>query len=322
MENKNYKRKYSQLMNRDYLRTIKENDDAFYDYLDRITKIASSIFVWKNLPTSMDGEWLELCLYWYGECALVYDKQKGHINTKCATAGYLNIYGLPTQINCFSYGYQKQLPVYYGTQIGDEYSQCIHVLNNRLKIPTVVSIERFCEKLANADLTADINIRAQKTPIIVVGEESQKLTLKNLYTQYAGNSPIIFGDKDVIKLDSLKVLKTDAPFVADQIMNYKKEIWNELLTFLGINNIVTDKRERQIKDEVNSNNELININLRNSLQSRQKACDLFNKKYNLTGDKQIKVELNSDLNNVLKDVLSTVKELVPVIDESESDING
>lgn len=328
------KNKNIRLEGRDYLRTVRQNNDAFYDYLDRITKIATSIFKWKNLPDSMDGEYLELCLYWYGQASFVYDeKMGGHINLKATTGGELNIYGLPTQLCCYSYGYNKILPVYNG-EIEDvslleklykkksKYERweetCIHVLNNRLVIPTVYSIERFADRLAEADITADINVKAQKTPVLLLGTQNQVLTLKNLYNQYAGGQPVIYGDKDIINLDSIKAIKTDAPFIANDLMAYKKEIWNELLTFLGINNIVTDKRERQIKDEVNSNNELININLKNSLVARQNACDLFNKKYGLKGDKAIKVELNSDLNNVLKEVLSDVKEFRSEFNDLES----
>lgn len=317
------KRNKTKIVGRDYLRTVKENNDAFYDYLDRITKIATSIFVWKNLPDSMDGEYLELCLYWYGQACFVYDeKMGGHINLKCCTAGELNIYGMPIKLNCYSYGYNAIKRIYNG-KIDSTQSEnsdvvlfnfnkleetCIHVLNNRLVIPTVVSIERFADRLAEADITADINVKAQKTPLLLVGSQNQVTTLKQLYNQYAGGQPVIFGDKDTINLESIKAIKTDAPFIADKLMDYKKQVWNELLTFLGINNIVTDKKERQIQDEVNANNELININLKNSLITRQKACDLFNQKFNLTGDKAIKVELNSDLKNVLKEVLSDVKE--------------
>lgn len=304
----------------DYLRTVRENNDAFFDYLNRITKIASSIFIWKNLPKSMDGEYLELCLFWYGQASILKDDNKGGIiNLKCATAGDLNIYGLPTRLNCYSYGYNKVCTVYNNVDI-EGTDLCIHVLNNRMRIPTVFSIERYCDMLAEADLTSFINVQSQKTPVLLLGNKNQILTLKNLYAQYQGNAPVIFGDKDNLNLESIRVLKTDAPFVAKDIMDYKKEIWNEMLTFLGVNNIVTDKRERQIKDEVNANNELININLKNSLITRQKACEQMNKLYKLTGENEVKVELNSDLKNVLKEVLSDVRELQVDLLESDLDV--
>ena len=92
-------------------------------------------------------------------------------------------------------------------------------------------------------------------------------------------------------------------------MDYKKEIWNEALTYLGINNIMINKKERLITDEANSNNELINMNLQSFLTPRLEACKQFNKKYGLEGtDKEISVRVRSDLLNIIKKELSITKE--------------
>ena len=133
--------------------------------------------------------------------------------------------------------------------------------------------------------------------------------MENLYNQYDGNQPFIYGDKKQLNSDALKCLKTDAPFVADKIMDYKKEIWNEALTFLGINNIMIEKSERLITDEANSNNELINLNLQSYLAPRQEACRQFNEKFGLTGtDKEISVRVRSDLHNIIKNYASVVND--------------
>ena len=92
----------------------------------------------------------------------------------------------------------------------------------------------------------------------ILCKESQRLTLENMYSAYEGNRPVIFGDQDSLDINSIKSVNTNAPFIADKIMEYKKEIWNELLSFLGINNLATEKKERLITDEASSNNELIN----------------------------------------------------------------
>ena len=90
-------------------------------------------------------------------------------------------------------------------------------------------------------------------------------------------------------------------------MDYKKEIWNEALTFLGINNIMVDKKERLITDEANSNNELINLNLQSFLAPRQLACKQFNELMGWTGtDKEISVRVRSDLHNIIKEMESIV----------------
>ena len=101
-------------------------------------------------------------------------------------------------------------------------------------------------------------------------------------------------------------------------MDYKKEIWNEALTYLGINNIMIDKKERLITDEANSNNELINLNLQASLAPRQLACKQFNEKFNLTGtDKEISVRVRSDLHNIIKNNESVINDFD--IKEGEED---
>ena len=146
-----------------------------------------------------------------------------------------------------------------------------------------------------------------RTPVLILVPENQKLAMENLYVQYEGNRPVIFGDKDSLSPDSIRSIKTDAPFIADKIMDYKKKIWNEALTFLGINNIQEDKKERLITDEANQNNEVINLNLQSYLEPRQEACRQFNEKFRLTGtDKEIKVQLASDLHNLIKENESIV----------------
>ena len=184
-------------------------------------------------------------------------------------------------------------------------SEAILVMNNWERIPTASTIELFALRLYEAERACDINIKAQKTPVLLLIDENQRFTMKNIYEQYDGNTPVIFGDKNQLSMDSIKAVKTDAPFVANDIMEYKKEIWNEALTFLGVNNL-SEKRERLISDETNTNNELINLNLMSYLQPRKLACKQFNEKYGLTGDKAIDVKVRSDLDNIIKRSASVV----------------
>ena len=107
----------------------------------------------------------------------------------------------------------------------------------------------------------------------------------------------------------MKSLNTGAPYIADKVTEYKKEIWNEALEYLGINTMSIEKKERLITDEASSNNELINLNLQSFLIPRQEAARQFNELFGLTGtDKEISVRVRSDLYNVIKNELSTVKD--------------
>ena len=297
-----------------FVDSMEINDRTYTDYLNRFRRIALSMFEWVNLPKSMNSRYLELCLYFNGKAALLKTKKYGFINTKCAGTGYVNIYGLPTKLNCFSYDFNEQRDLYIGlnpVNENDEYSECILVQNNWESIPTVSSMELFAFRLYEASRVCDINITSQKTPVLLVADETQRLFLENLYQQYNGNQPFIFGDKDQLGENTIKCINTQAPYVADKITEYKKEIWNEALTFLGVNNIMLEKKERLVTDEANSNNELINLNLESFLAPRLEACRQFNEKYGLTGtDKEISVRVRSDLYNIIKKEMSTTTELL------------
>ena len=293
-----------------FIDSLLMNDLTFYDYLDRFRKVALSVFEWVNLPKTMNSMWLEKCLFYEGQATLLKDKNYGFINTKCCSDGDINIYGLPSSLNCYSFQYNTSRKLYTGLDSNtDEFEDCILVQNNWERIPTTGTIELFAYRLYEAEQTAFTNIKAQKTPVLLLVDETQRLMMENLYSQYDGNKPFIFGDKKQINQDTLKAIRTDAPFIADKITDYKKEIWNEALTFLGINNIMVDKKERLITDEANSNNELINLNLQSYLAPRQEACRQFNEKFGLTGtDKEISVRVRSDLHNIIKNAQSIVSD--------------
>lgn len=283
------------------------NDDTYIDYLERLKKIAISLFEWKNLPDSMDARFLEFCLYYTGQAALLQNEAGVLINTKACTAGDINIYELPTSINCYSVGYNKIKKVYDGfvAEGVNPEDYAVHVLNNLNRCATAYTIELFAYRLYLAQRTADINISVNKMPFIITTDENQRLTMENLYNQIDANKPAIFGDKDAISnlKQSVQVLPTNPPFIADKLIDYKKQIFNEALEFLGIN-YLSEKKERLISNEVNSNNELINLNLQSYLIPRQKAAEQFNKLFGTN----VEVKVRSDLYNIIKEQESIVSD--------------
>lgn len=275
------------------------NNKTYNDYLDRMRKICLSMFEWVNLPESCNARFLEQCLYYQGQASLLYDKDYGFLNTMASDGGYINIYGLPTEIMCYSYRFNQRRSL-YTTDIGEEKDkECILVLNNYDRVPTSYTISLFAYRLAEAQRTVDTNVKAHRTPLLITTDQKQFFTLKKMYEEYDGNTPAIFADKNVVNPDALKAIKTEAPMVIRDIMDYKREIWNEFLTFMGISNL-SEKRERMISNEIDSNNELVNLNLQALLIPRKEACKQFNEKYGLMGKKAIDVKVRSDLYNIVK----------------------
>lgn len=290
------------------------NDDTYVDFLERLKKIAISMFEWVNLPESMDARYLEMCLYYLGQAALLKNDNGIFINTKACSAGKLNIYELPTEINCYSVEFNTNKKLYDGFNF-NEFNKlepndyCVYVLNNQNRQATAWTLELFAYRLWLAQRTADTNITVNKMPFIVGVPENQRVTMENLINQIDENRPAVFGTKELASTikDDIRVLPTNPPFIADKLNDYKKEIWNEALTFLGINNL-NEKKERLISDETNSNNELINLNLQSYLTPRKEACKQFNKLFGLVGDKAIDVKVRSDLYNIIKQEESVISD--------------
>lgn len=242
------------------------NEATYGDYYKRLRLLALSIFEWENLPDSMSARFLENCLYWYGKAAIVNDDTLGIINLKCTPSEALNIYGDAIEYHCYSTGYDNTFPL----------DDMVYVRNNLEAAPTDATIQLFAQRLYEAERTIEVNIKAQKTPVIILCDEKQRLTMKNVYQKFDGNEPVIFGKKG-LDLDDIKVLRTDAPFVADKLEEYKRNVWSEALSFLGINNIMTEKKERLVTGEVDANNELIDLSAQTMLLTRQLACEQYNK---------------------------------------------
>lgn len=287
------------------------NDATYFDYLERLKKICLSLFEWVNLPSGMDSRWLERCLYYKGQAAMLYDEDfGGYINTSATAAGQINIYGIPSRINCYSYGYQSTRTTYTHNATNQKPEQgCILVMNNWERLPTASSIELFALRLYEAERATDVNIKNSKFPLLILTDDNQRLTMVNMYRQISGNEPAIFGDKNSGIESSIQVLKTDSPYIADKLMEYKKQIWNEALLFLGVNTIDVEKKERLIAAESSTNNEVTNLNLLSYLAPRKEACKLFNEKFGLTGtDKEIDVRVRSDLYNIIKEQDSVIND--------------
>lgn len=280
------------------------NSDTFMDYFHRLKRLAISRFEW-TLPDSMDERFLEECLFYNGQAALLKDENLGYINLVAANSGNLNIYNYASSYNCYSLGYSSIRKLYTGLNNEEAtLDSCILVLNNteRERMNTFETLQLFAWRLYNADRVSDVNINAQRTPVAIVTDENQNFSMKQAYADYEGNEPVIIFNKDNLSGNEIKTISTEAPMVFDKLQLYKKQIWNEALTYLGINNIQEEKAERLVTEEASANNELINLNLQSYLIPRKKACKQFNSLFN----EQIDVKVRSDIANIIKTEQSAI----------------
>lgn len=276
------------------------NNLTYTQYLNRLTELAISMFEWKNLPDTVDSRYIELHLFETGCMVYFNDDVLGDLCLDCITNGRLDVYGNPILRRAYSgyNNYQKLL----------KESNSVIIWNNYLHTNSILDVKMFARRLYNLDRIIDVNANAQKTPVLVQGTEKQRLTLLNLYKEFDGNTPFIFGDKN-LDLNVLKVLQTGAPYVCDKIYELKTQIWNEALTYLGISNINIQKKERLITDEVTRNQGGTIASRYSRLESRRQAVNKINTMFGTN----IEVNYREDFQQV---------DAVTIVDNDDADTLG
>lgn len=252
--------------------SLSMNNYTYMQYAYRLMELSISMFEWKNLPEGIDERFLEMVLFTDGHAVFFKDDELGdYLALQCLINGKLNVYRIPIKRRAFAVnGYQKQLT--------DKDS--VIIFNNMLHTNSWLDVKMFAKRLYNLDRIIDVNANAQKTPILIKGNEQQRLTLTNLYKEYDGNAPVIFADKS-LDMNALQVLSTQAPYVADKIYQLKTQIWNEALTYLGISNVSFQKRERMVSDEVTRSQGGTVASRYSRLNARRQACEQINKMFEL-----------------------------------------
>ena len=249
----------------------RNNRYTYTQYMERLVDLSVSMFEWVNVPDTIDTRFLELTLFHDGQAVFFNDEELGFLCLQSAINGRFNVYRIPIRRRAYAVnGYQRDLT--------DKDS--VLVWNNLIHSNSVIEVRNFAQRLYNLDRIIDVNVNAQKTPVMIQATEQQRLTLLNLYKAYDGNAPFIFGDKN-LDLSGIKAISTGAPYLADKLYELKTEIWNEALTYLGISNVNIRKKERLITDEVNRLQGGTIASRYSRLQARRQACEEINRMFNL-----------------------------------------
>lgn len=268
--------------NRDFWESAGLNNATAIQYYNRLTELSISMFEWKNLPDTVDPRFLELTLFTDGQAVFFRDEVMGYLALQNALGGEFDVYRIPKNRRAFAVnGYQKQL---------DE-SDSVIIYNNYLHTNSMLDVRMFANRLYNLDRAIDVNANAQKTPILLLCDESERLSLENLYAQYDGNKPVIKGTR-ALNPNDITCINTGAPFVADKLYQLKTQIWNEALTYLGISNLNIQKKERLVSDEVTRNLGGTMASRYSRLEARKDACRQINKIFGLDLDVEYREDYN------------------------------
>lgn len=266
---------------------------------DKFKLIATNLFEWENLPDGIDEKHIENFLFSDGVAIFFRDPSMSYMCLKADAGANLNVYGEPLGWWATGFNYHQ----YYDAE------NCVIISNNKLRIATNDFVMFYVNKLAEAERTMDVNVKACKTPFIFACDDKDVLTFKQIFAKVDGNEPAIYADKG-LNLESMNIFKTGVTFLGNDLQDYKRTVENELLTFLGVNNVSIDKKERLINAEAESNDEMIQAFCDIQLAAREKACEEINALYGLNVGVKLRANVEKCVENVEKEDVDNANDTV------------
>jgi hypothetical protein len=240
-------------------------------YRRQLLSLAENVFEFKGLPEFIDVSYLNAQLVINGSIAFFYDDILGLLALPYSNYGGLDVYGRPKQIQVYSNtGYNKKL----------NYGEFVIMYDNNGHYPLLADIIQYAERIAMNTRTSDINISQQRTPRFWKTKSENLKSIQDLVNNVDSNAETVIS-YDNLDLDDTTLVLEPAPFVADKIDQHQEKIWNEFLRLIGISNLSYQKKERNIKDEINAMQGGTIASRFSRFEPRQRAVQQINNKFNM-----------------------------------------
>lgn len=267
-----------------------QNNQTFANLFENYFTMTQNLFEWSGLPDTCDERFLERCLVLYGK-AMIAKVEGSYVTLGSANGAGINLYGYP--LKAFGWGlngFNKEFNLYVpGADNGlalrrasdgaDKYPtpEAVVCYDNVDAYPYVSYIFDTANRLSDLLRSCDVAVQNLKCPFIVTCDESQLSSVKTAFQKRDENQAVILTSGS-INLDSFRVWNTDVdPNILKTFWEQYRNVEAQLLEILGVtSNSNTDKKERLLVDEINSNNEEAEINLRKRLRQREIFCERVN----------------------------------------------
>lgn len=246
------------------------NMKTYLMYREEMLTLAENVFEFKNLPEFIDVSYLNKTLLRNGSIAFFKDEILGLIALPYDVIGNFDIYGRPLNIMA-----RAANGTYYKKLSRDEF---VIMYDNNGRYPIFLDICQMAERIALSKRTIDVNIVQQRTPRIWKTSQDKKRTLQDMLSNIDGMEENI-ATYESIDIDDMNVVLAPAPFVADKIDLHLDKEWAEFYRLIGVANLVEQKKERMIRDEMSASQGGTIASRFSRFEPRKRAIDEINAKF-------------------------------------------
>ena len=256
----------SQLMKRLGL----DNRYIKFKYLKGLVNTKISMFKYKGLPENLTSEILETALMFNNHLCFYKSETLGLILCRWFPTGDFDMYWKPTYVDLLALNGKS-----VATHV--EWKDIVLVRDNECDIIPFLWILEFIEVLEKTEDTLMKNIILIQLPTVFTGKKEQINTFKQLIKKTLNIDPFAIADKETI--ETLKQFDIQLPVKLDEILSIYKNYKNMCLESEGIYGTETQKRERLLVGEVQSQTEYVGYIYQGFKQMRKQMLEEVKEKF-------------------------------------------
>lgn len=266
--------------------SAKTAQDVYSDYLTRMCDIYMNLYLFENVPETIDIRFLVKTMMQRPGIAVFRDEIMDEVLALPFNAfSRPDIYNNPVDINVYSAnGYTRTL----------HRGEFAIIWSSYMRFTPFVTIELFAQKMAQVQNTILVNLNNQKTPKIIKTSANASLSTENILKDIEGYVPVVKVD-ETFNTDNLSSIDITVPYIVDKLDIHKNMVWNEFLTWCGIENGNMDKKERMVASEVMANYGNVEMGRNTGLAARKEGLRDANRLFGLN----MQVRFNSEIPTML-----------------------
>lgn len=237
-----------------------------------LLRLIFGAFDFNNIPDEWDKNYMLEHLFIDGMFTIT-DTSAGVLPLQCGVSG-VNVFNHPTTVNVAN--------VVLGNLSRTIDVDCALVKLQYSYMGVMDVVSRSAELLASCDKGIAVNlINSMATMVMFADDKTQASTMQKMYDEMSKGNPAVFVKRSQVQKSDIYFNNVKNNFVADDIQIVQRKIIDQFLTSIGINNANTDKRERMIRAEAESNDVEVQASVEHWLECVNHGLDVANRLYGL-----------------------------------------
>lgn len=217
-----------------------------FRYLKNFVNQKVSMFRYEGIEDILPRDMMEELLTFNNHLCGYQSNVYGTVICKYIDRGELDLYGIPTTVDLESFTGD---PIAYNVPFKD----IVLIKDNTMDIPPITYLSEFIEKMQSIEGTLFSNLELLKLPATFTMNKKLLSSFNKLVENAINMRPMALADDSIV--DSFKQFDIKFPVQPESILELWKNYRNFTLQALGIAGSDTQKRERLLVGEVQSQQE-------------------------------------------------------------------